>query len=277
MRREHRVGAPGGASRGAEHHEGPGSRSDPVSPTDRTHGPLSPVSASDYALVVLALALACADDPADPANDAGDDASTSAVSAGSSDTGADDTASDDGASDDGASDDAPSEFDGAVAFANRCASCHGPDAAGTMLAPQNRNPDAGYAEWIVRNGRDDLPFDSAMPMFGAELADDELDAILAHLRSFPKPADGEGLFVMFCANCHGPDAQGGRVEKDITREVEDGVGKWREQVREGEGGTSYALRTGFMPSWGEAELTDAEVAAVHEYVGTLPLGPDVED
>jgi mono/diheme cytochrome c family protein len=225
--------------------------------------------------------LACTEDGGGTANDAGTDDGATTDLGDASEGGADDDGSSDVGADTGAdtTGDAPGEQDGATLFATHCASCHGADAEGTTLAPSNRNPNAGYAMWIVRNGRDDLPFDLAMPIFTADtLSDPQLEAIIDHLRAFSKPTDGEGLFLRFCANCHGPDGWGGRVGIDVTNELaEKGEAEVREQIREGDGGTSYELRTEFMPAFPDSELTDAEVALVIAYIATLPLGPDTED
>jgi ubiquinol-cytochrome c reductase cytochrome c subunit len=222
------------------------------------------------ALSILLGASACADDPDDAANDAGTE--TAGDEDLDSDTGADDGST---GADTGDSTGTPGDADGAALFATHCASCHGAQGEGTALAPTNRNPDTGYATWIVRNGRDDLPFDLAMPVFiETALSDDEVAAIVEHLRSFDNPTAGEAIFLEACANCHGADAQGGRVGKDITHEVaDDGFADVLEQVREGEGGTNYAARTLFMRAWPDADLSDAEVQLVVDYILTLPLGP----
>lgn len=225
-----------------------------------------PPSARPFALALLVLAAACTDDSDGDANDAG--------SSGAADDDPGD-GSESGASD-GADTGEPTEPDGAALFVTHCASCHGADAMGTTLAPTNRNPDVGYATFVVRNGRDDLPFDLAMPAFAdAQLSDEEVAAIVLHLRTFDNPTTGEALFVEACANCHGADAQGGRVGKDITHEVlEDGFADVLERVREGEGGTNYAARTLFMRAWPAADLSDAEVQMIVDHILGLPLGPD---
>ena len=232
---------------------------------------------------IMLVGLACGEGGGTTANDAGTDAGASTDLDDASEGGADDdgtgTSADTQADTEADTTGEPGEIDGAMLFASMCASCHGPDAEGTTLAPSNRNPNEGYATWIARNGRDDLPFDLAMPMFTTDaLSDAELEAILDHLRAFAKPTDGEGLFARFCANCHGADGWGGRVGVDVTRELADkGEVDVREQIRDGNGGTSYALRTEFMPPFPESELTDDEVARIVASIATLPLGPDVED
>jgi ubiquinol-cytochrome c reductase cytochrome c subunit len=245
---------------------------------------LLPSAPPTLAISILLSASACTDDPDDAANDAGsetageedlDDGSDSGAQDGSTGAESGESGGADTGESGGADTGEPGDPDGAALFATHCASCHGAEGEGTALAPTNRNPDTGYATWIVRNGRDDLPFDLAMPVFiDTALSDDEVAAIVEHLRSFDNPTTGEGLFVEACANCHGADARGGRVEKDITHEVADGgLSDVLEQVRQGEGGTNYAARTAFMRAWPDADLSDAEVQLVVDYILTLPPGP----
>ena len=156
-------------------------------------------------------------------------------------------------------------------FRESCSMCHGADGAGSMDGPQLLSPVRPFATYVIRNGRDkQMGFPDAMAPFGTDLLSDaELGRILDWLGAAPKPATGEGLYVRFCGNCHGANAQGGRVGKDITSELDEVF----EKVREGHGGASYAARTKYMPGWLASELTDAEVASIAAYLGTLPRGP----
>lgn len=152
-----------------------------------------------------------------------------------------------------------------------CAGCHGPDGEGTASAPQIRSPVHAYATYVIRNGRgDEMGFGGPMPAF----ADVELEPIFTWLDRPPHPTDGPTLYTRYCGNCHGADAQGGRVGQDITHEVDEIL----EKVREGHGGSNYGARTKYMPSWSSAELGDADVAAIAGYLASLPPGPgDDED
>ncbi|MBC8067859.1 MAG: cytochrome c, partial [Deltaproteobacteria bacterium] len=94
--------------------------------------------------------------------------------------------------------------------------------------------------------------------------DAELESIFDYLDSFPQPAEGEGLFMDYCRNCHGVDAAGGVVGVDIRDEVSEAL----EKVRDGEG-NDIGNRTEFMPAFSEARLSDDEVAAIVEFVGGL--------
>lgn len=162
-----------------------------------------------------------------------------------------------------------------AAFTELCSHCHGPGGDGTSDAPQIREPVHAYAEFTVRTGRmDQMGFGQDMPSFDAgSLADADLADILAFLDRAPRPTDGHGLFVRFCANCHGADARGGRVGEGIAGEADDVF----ERVRGGHGGTSYGARREYMPAWSTSQLSDDEVDAIASYLGTLPGGGDDGD
>jgi mono/diheme cytochrome c family protein len=168
--------------------------------------------------------------------------------------------------------------DGAALFAEHCSSCHGDAGEGTTLAPQILSPVRPYATYVVRAGRDELEYLDPMTAFDREtLSDGELVAILDFLAAAAKPTTGEGLYTRFCGNCHGANAQGGRSDKDLTHEVDEGVGEVMETVREGHGGADYGDRTEYMPGWSSAELTNADVAAITAYIASLPPGPGDDD
>jgi cbb3-type cytochrome c oxidase subunit III len=80
--------------------------------------------------------------------------------------------------------------DGSAIFKKRCSMCHGPEGKGFSA---NKTPDFTSAEWqkemtdaqitdIVKNGKKGTP----MPAFGAKLSEDEVKAVVAHLRSLGK-------------------------------------------------------------------------------------------
>ena len=156
--------------------------------------------------------------------------------------------------------------DGASLFADTCATCHGPDAKGTDKAPQILSPVVGYATYVVRHGRNDMGFPAPMDPFQvADLTDAELTAILAWLDSAPQPTTGQELYVRYCQNCHGANGRTGRVAKNIVREVTN----LPSEVRFGHGGTNYAARYDYMPSWTAAQISDADVTALRTYVSGL--------
>ncbi len=146
-----------------------------------------------------------------------------------------------------------------------CAPCHGTDANGGELGPEVRHPPDELARWLVRNGRSETPYPGPMiPLSSEVLSEPALDAILQYLSSFPQPDTGEGLYIDYCANCHGSDARGGPVAKHIA-----GKDEFQEVLRRGKGGQAFNARSRYMPSWQALELSDQEVLLLESYVGSL--------
>jgi len=109
-------------------------------------------------------------------------------------------------------------------FLESCSPCHGVEGEGTMLAYAIQHPLRDYSRWVVRNGRPQgtkFPGAVMLPFGEDKLADAELELIFDYLDSFPQPADGQGLFMDYCRNCHGVDAAGGVVQTDIRDELDE--------------------------------------------------------
>jgi len=159
------------------------------------------------------------------------------------------------------------DIDGEAVFAMICASCHATDGSGVAnLGPDIRNPaDYAYATYVVRNGRDEMDeFAGAMLAYNEGTVDPPtLNAMLDFLAEQPKPADGEGLYARYCANCHAADGSGGRAEHEIAGIEEATI---REYVRGGNGGDDYAASTAYMPAFGTDLITDAELDLIIPYV-----------
>jgi cbb3-type cytochrome c oxidase subunit III len=86
----------------------------------------------------------------------------------------------------------PSTADGAAVFGSKCVLCHGKDGAGLPNWKSKGQPDLTSAEWqrshtdaqiseVVKNGKGKF-----MPPFKAKLSDDEVNAVVAHVRSLAK-------------------------------------------------------------------------------------------
>ena len=86
----------------------------------------------------------------------------------------------------------PSAVDGSTVFASKCALCHGKDGAGLPNWKSKGQPDLTSADWqksrtdaqigeIVKNGKGKY-----MPSFKAKLSDDEINAVVAHVRSLAR-------------------------------------------------------------------------------------------
>ena len=158
----------------------------------------------------------------------------------------------------------PSTLTGIEAYANLCGSCHGSEGQGTASGPIIQFPVAGYAKWVTRNGRPGADYPGPMSAYGTDrLTDAQLDEIIDFLGAQTRPTTGQGLYDTLCANCHGADGRGGPVGKGIVGEESGG------KIREGSGGSNYAARLVYMPSWTPAELSNEEIALIDAYVGGL--------
>jgi mono/diheme cytochrome c family protein len=139
---------------------------------------------------------------------------------------------------------------------------------GTVLGYELRHPLRPFSTWVVRNGRSGGEFPSSvmLPYSADLLSDADLGAIFDYLASFPQPTTGEGLYLDYCANCHGADARGGMAGADIS---DKGFNDASEKVRRGEGGVDYGNRAAYMPAFGGEVLSDDELRAITDYLATL--------
>jgi quinol---cytochrome-c reductase cytochrome c subunit len=110
-------------------------------------------------------------------------------------------------------------------FLTSCASCHGPQGAGTATAPDIRSAGAALADFVLRTGRMPLADPAAPARRGAPKFDDaDTQALVAYVASLGQGPDipnvvtsgadtgkGRDLFVANCAACHGPAGGGGSV------------------------------------------------------------------
>ena len=92
--------------------------------------------------------------------------------------------------------------EGAVTFAQRCARCHGQDAAGGLGPSIQCHRSIRDA---VRTGR--AAAKPVMPRF-PDLSDAEIDRIQQYLRHLCPSADGQMLYAAQCARCHGATGDG---------------------------------------------------------------------
>jgi mono/diheme cytochrome c family protein len=149
-----------------------------------------------------------------------------------------------------------------------CLPCHGSDGKGVAgHGPDIQHPVVDFSTWVIRNGRTHPDFPDAMPQFTtASLSDADLQSILAFLAAFPKPTTGMGLFVDFCANCHGADAAGGVTMRPIATEP---MTAFMTNVRNGHSAGMFSNRREFMPKWTATQITDAEIRSIYTYVSGL--------
>jgi mono/diheme cytochrome c family protein len=165
-------------------------------------------------------------------------------------------------------DDGGGPLTGRELFASSCAVCHGPEGQGSVNAYELQHPNEGFATYVVRTGRPGLEFPGVMmAAYSPELVTDaQLDEIWTWLDSFPQPTTGEGLYRDYCQNCHGADGMTGPAAQELREKT---AYEMIEKVREGEGGTNYALRQAYMPSFDANRLTDAEITSIAAYIQSL--------
>jgi mono/diheme cytochrome c family protein len=82
----------------------------------------------------------------------------------------------------------------------------------------------------------------------------------------PKPTTGAALFKDFCANCHGADGKGGVTMRNITSAPANTAAMYLSNVRGGHHPGEFGNRREFMPKWTAAQLTDAEVRLIFNFV-----------
>lgn len=160
----------------------------------------------------------------------------------------------------------PANLSGQQVYAAMCQRCHGASGEGTSLGYIVQHPVVGYATYVIRNGRPGTPFTHAMPAYStAKISATQLTEMLTWLRNQPKPTTGQALYNTYCGNCHGANARGGIVGEGLK-----GKGSlFLSLTRSGHGGSSYANRISYMPAWSSAEISDADVQLMVQYVNTL--------
>jgi mono/diheme cytochrome c family protein len=157
------------------------------------------------------------------------------------------------------------QLSGEELFIAQCSACHGADALGTEIAPEVQHPTVDFTTWVVRNGFSGA-YDSPMPAYDeAVLSDSDLNLIIEYLRGLPEADTSEGLYLDYCANCHGADARGGPAHKHIA-----GKDEFDEILRKGKGGDQFSSRTLYMPKWTNDELSSDVIDSLQDYVGSLP-------
>ncbi|MES1248015.1 MAG: c-type cytochrome [Actinomycetota bacterium] len=161
---------------------------------------------------------------------------------------------------------------GKALFGRYCASCHGPDAAGTEDGPSLVGVGALAADFYLRTGYMPLKRSGLQPRRSEHLLGPaEIDALIGYVASLgkgpavpaPQPARGsvsEGmtLFRSHCAGCHQIVAQGGYVTNAVPPALGDATAT---QVAE-------AVRIGpyVMPSFSERAISNRQLDSIVRYV-----------
>jgi ubiquinol-cytochrome c reductase cytochrome c subunit len=156
-------------------------------------------------------------------------------------------------------------------FLEGCASCHGQNAEGTDRAPDLHGVGAQSADFYLRTGRMPLAVPGEQPLSSPpEYEEEEIQALIAYIGSLGGPdiptvdpaagdlSEGEGLFTLFCAGCHGKLAKGGVVTGSIAPSLDEAT-----QVQMAE-----AIRIGpyVMPRFDEKLIDQRKLDSIVAYV-----------
>lgn len=182
-----------------------------------------------------------------------------------------------------------SEFtrDGATLYGTFCAACHGPAGQGMRYAGMQPFPAIG-AKSFLELASDDFLAETIgrgrpgrrMPSWAGALADEDVRAVIAHLRAIggahhvpgeipsiaPDRANGGRLYDAHCARCHGPAGEGGEgpsLANPVLLAAADDRFLF-ETIRRGREGT--AMEAFGSPSPAHPALSDPEIASLVAHI-----------
>lgn len=160
-------------------------------------------------------------------------------------------------------------------YGRDCASCHGPDGAGTSRGVPLRDAGAAAADFYLSTGR--MPIDEpdeTITRSEPSYDEEEIEALVAYVASFgdgpPIPdvtagrdlARGGSLYRLHCAQCHGASGVGVALAAGVTApSVLQSTGT---QVVE-----ALVVGPGAMPVFRDAVLDEDEREDVAAYVAHL--------
>jgi len=185
-------------------------------------------------------------------------------------------------------------------FIANCATCHGdfgeggqnPARPGDIIAPIStaeylKTRDDATLRAIIAQGQPNFGMSPFGSSFGGPLDDDEIDALVAFIRSWeenppvelpPEVAieqitlSGADIFLELCAQCHGPDGEGGIGPSFLTEEFKATYTETLlfETINEGHEATA-------MIGWGEVLSAD-QIQQLVEFIRQMePLGGEVQE
>jgi len=185
-------------------------------------------------------------------------------------------------------------------FIANCATCHGdfgeggqnPARPGDIIAPIStaeylKTRDDATLRAIIAQGQPNFGMSPFGSSFGGPLDDDEIDALVAFIRSWEEnpPVElppevvieqitlsGADIFLELCAQCHGPDGEGGIGPSFLTEEFKATYTETLlfETINEGHEATA-------MIGWGEVLSAD-QIQQLVEFIRQMePLGGEVQE
>lgn len=210
---------------------------------------------------LVAVLLACPADDSDTGGGPTDGGSASAETTAATDTTVADPTADSGTG-------TGAEATGEELYGQLCSPCHGPSGEGSALGYELQHPVREFSTWVVRNGRPGDEFEgSVMAAYSPDtVSDAQLEQMWDFLDAFPQPTTGEALYLDYCANCHGADASGGVVSKDISDKT---FGDSQERVREGAGLGDPGSRMLYMPAFDIDTVSDDELQLMMDHIAGL--------
>lgn len=166
-----------------------------------------------------------------------------------------------------------------------CASCHGPDAAGTPRGPDLAGVGLGLVDFMVRTGRMPIAHPEEQPRRAPPAYDEPtIAALVAYVGQLqggavadgpPIPeidtaagdvADGAAVWRLNCAACHQWSGNGGAVSDQAAPDVRHAtVREIAEAVRAGPGS---------MPAFGDAAVSDRDLDSLAAYMAENLDHPD---
>jgi high-affinity iron transporter len=179
--------------------------------------------------------------------------------------------------------------EGGRLYATSCASCHGPRGmgdgpAGLALTPR---PPAIGSPATMGAVAPSMMFrkisvgvtGTAMTAFAPALSDEQRWNIVAYLGSLraaaPQVAEGEGLYVQGCVDCHGVNGSGDGAMARALSKLPPELSSMAWQVERSDSQIALAISAGRpgTPMPPAEQLTSAQVRSVVAYLRTLPTRP----
>ena len=161
---------------------------------------------------------------------------------------------------------------GKQVYGRYCVKCHGPNGAGTSIAPSLRNVGALAADFYLRTGYMPLKRTGLQPRRSRLLlSKEQIDDLIAYVASLghgppvPKPhpeagnlSEGQHVFATNCAGCHQIMARGGYVTHAVPPPLGDATAT---EIAE-------AVRIGpyVMPRFSAKQIPDAQLNSLIRYV-----------
>jgi cbb3-type cytochrome c oxidase subunit III len=171
---------------------------------------------------------------------------------------------------------------GRILFSNTCYACHGVNGEGTNVAQALNDPeylakfDDDYLRQTIQRGRPAR----GMPTWGSVLAPDQIEDLVAYVRSWESAASvesvlpggdasrGQDLFSVACVSCHGVNGFG----TDLAP-IALGRADFMGSVTDRQLFDLIAYGSATMPGWEEV-LSPAEIGDLVAYVRLLPAPPE---